>query len=97
MFALRHATIGSPGALGRASSERGTGRCHYSSWGAVASSEEVGRCSARRPTLSRFQDWNEMDFVMHWGKARVRPSNAEAVAARGTDGARSNSSVVRHG
>ena len=34
------------------------------------------------PSLSRFRDWNEMDFAMHWGQARVRPRYAEAVTAR---------------
>ena len=34
------------------------------------------------PSLWRFRDWNEMDFAIHWGQARVRPRYAEAVAAR---------------
>ena len=34
------------------------------------------------PLLSRFQDWDDMDFAMHWGQARVRPRYAEAVVAR---------------
>ena len=34
------------------------------------------------PLLSPFRDWNEMDFAIHWGQARVRPRYAEAVTAR---------------
>jgi hypothetical protein len=34
------------------------------------------------PSLSRFRDWNEMDFAVHRGQARVGPRYAEAVTAR---------------
>jgi len=37
------------------------------------------------PVPWRFQDYDDMDFAMHWGQARVRQRYAEAVTARSTD------------
>jgi hypothetical protein len=48
------------------------------------------------PLLSRFQDWDEMDFAMHWGQARVRPRYAEAVAAQAAHTAPSTSAALIH-
>jgi hypothetical protein len=34
------------------------------------------------PAWRRYGRWNQMDFAMHWGHAKLRPRYAEAVAAR---------------
>ena len=49
------------------------------------------------PALARFQVWDEMDFLAHWGHARVRPRYAEAKATRHTDAVRSSAATVGHG
>lgn len=49
------------------------------------------------PALSRFRDWDEMDFAMHWSQARVRQRYAEAVTAQATDAARSTNTSHSHG
>jgi hypothetical protein len=36
---------------------------------------------SRLVALTRFQHWDDIDFVMHWGQARVRKRYAEAVNA----------------
>jgi hypothetical protein len=35
------------------------------------------------PVPWRYQDYDDMDFAMHWGQARVRERYAEAVVALG--------------
>jgi hypothetical protein len=49
------------------------------------------------PSLFPFQDWDDMDFAMHWGQARIRPRYAEAAAARATDAGRSTDSALSRG
>ena len=49
------------------------------------------------PLLSRFQNWDHMDFAMHWGQPRVRPRYAEALTALATDAARSTNASDSRG
>jgi len=49
------------------------------------------------PLLFRVQAWDDMNFAMHWGQARVRPRYGEAVKARAACAAGSANTALRNG